>query len=362
MKYRFQMILQHIPWLLLLFGVDAFFAVLLWIANVEAFYAMAVLILLSVVIMFSVICYVLIRLEGKREQVFLEFLDNPDEYHEELLIKAVSPSQREAVRLLGRNLREKQNAYIGLQEQMNDYEEYVESWAHETKTPLSLLTLLLDNRREELSETVSFRLDYIRSRMQESVDQMLFYARLKGVRKDYLFEYLSIRECVEEVLEDYKPLLEEKRFQVRLSQVQQSKVQDRMDDHRVYSDRRGLHFLLRQIISNAVKYCGREPELLISFMEGEEKEVLSISDNGVGVRSCDLPYIFEKGFTGGSGDGRKKATGMGLYLAKEMAKELNLTLSVRSEWGKGFEMRILFPVVQEGKFSCFRKILIADSI
>jgi len=57
---------------------------------------------------------------------------------------------------------------------------------------------------------------------------------------------------------------------------------------------------------------------------------LSISDNGIGVRSSDLPYIFEKGFTGNSGDGRKKATGMGLYLAKEIAKDLNILLNVES--------------------------------
>ncbi len=67
----------------------------------------------------------------------------------------------------------------------------------------------------------------------------------------------------------------------------------------------------------------------------------------MGVRSCDLPYIFEKGFTGDSGEGRKKATGMGLYLAKEIAKELRLSLEADSEWGKGFEMRIMFPVVGE---------------
>jgi len=76
---------------------------------------------------------------------------------------------------------------------------------------------------------------------------------------------------------------------------------------------------------------------------------LSISDNGIGVRSSDLPYIFEKGFTGNSGDGRKKATGMGLYLAKEIAKDLNILLNVESEWGKGFTMKILFPIVDNSR-------------
>ena len=335
MKRKFQKILRYLPWLLLLFGVDAFFTVLLWIADLDAFYAMSALLLLAVLLMFSAICFVLVHLEEKREQVFLDFLANPDEYHEERLLGVLVPAQGEAVRLLGRCLRDKQNAYIGLLEQMNDYEEYVESWAHEAKTPLSLLTLLLDNRREELSETVSCKLDYIQNRLQESVDQMLFYARMKGSRKDYLFEYISVRGCVEEVLEDYKPLLEEKQFQIQADMTEQM----------VCSDRRGLRFLLRQVISNSIKYCGKEPELIFTFFKENDCHVLSIRDNGMGVRSCDLPYIFEKGFTGDSGEGRKKATGMGLYLAKEMAKELNLSLDANSEWGKGFEVRIVFPVV-----------------
>ena len=308
MKRKFQKILRYMPWLLLLFGVDAFFTVLLWIADLDAFYAMSALLLLAVLLMFSAICFVLVRLEEKREQVFFDFLANPDEYHEERLLGVLVPAQGEAVRLLGRCLRDKQNAYIGLLEQMNDYEEYVESWAHEAKTPLSLLTLLLDNRREELSETVSCKLDYI---------------------------HISVRGCVEEVLEDYKPLLEEKQFQIQADMTEQT----------VCSDRRGLRFLLRQVISNSIKYCGKEPELIFRFFKENDCHVLSIRDNGMGVRSCDLPYIFEKGFTGDSGEGRKKATGMGLYLAKEMAKELNLSLDANSEWGKGFEVRIVFPVV-----------------
>lgn len=271
MKRKFQKILRYLPWLLLLFGVDAFFTVLLWIADLDAFYAMSALLLLAVLLMFSAICFVLVHLEEKREQVFLDFLANPDEYHEERLLGVLVPAQGEAVRLLGRCLRDKQNAYIGLLEQMNDYEEYVEAWAHEAKTPLSLLTLLLDNRREELSENVSCKLDYIQNRLQESVDQMLFYARLKGSRKDYLFEHISVRGCVEEVLEDYKPLLEEKQFQIQADMTEQT----------VCSDRRGLRFLLRQVISNSIKYCGKEPELIFTFFKENDCHVLSIRDNGI---------------------------------------------------------------------------------
>lgn len=336
MKHIRKALLQYMPWLLLLLGIDLFAALLLWLADVQAFYAMLIVIIMVTVLLFSLVCLVLLRLERKREQAFLAFLSNPDEYHEELLVETVNAAQRDHIRQLGKYLRDRQLAYAKLQTQLNDYEEYVESWAHETKTPLSLLTLLLDNRRDELSPNVNFKLDYIRNRIQESVDQMLFYARLHGARKDYLFEHICIRGCIGDVLEDYKPLLEEKRFQIRLA----------LSEDKVYSDRRGLYFLLGQIISNSIKYCSEEPELCFSSLQKDGCYVLSIKDNGIGVRSCDLPYIFEKGFTGNPGEGRKKATGMGLYLAKEIAKDLNITLDAESEWGQGFEMRISFPVVK----------------
>ena len=337
MKHHVQSILQYLPWLLLLIGVDGFAALLLWLTDAQAFYSLSVVILLSTLLLFSVLCYVLVRQEQKKEQAFFAFLYFPDEYHEQLLLKAAAQAQADAIRCLGRILRDKQTAYTGLQEQLNDYEEYVESWAHEAKTPLSLLTLLLDNRRDELPAPSLFKLDHIRNRIQESVDQMLFYARLKGVRKDYLFESVRIRTCVEDLLEDYKPLLDEKRFEINCM----------IGDDTVYSDQRGLRFLLGQIISNSIKYCAQKPKLCLRFFRKDDCCVLSVTDNGMGVKSCDLPYIFEKGFTGDSGDGRKKATGMGLYLANEIAKELNISLHADSEWGNGFTMQLAFPIVDD---------------
>lgn len=334
MKYNIQRVLLYMPWLFLLFGVDIFAVLLLWLADIQAFYSMIFFIVFITIFFFSGVCGILIRLERKREQAFFDFLYTPDEYHEELLLETIPSIQREKIHLLGRLLRDKQNAFMKLQIELKDYEEYIESWAHETKTPISLLTLLLDNRREELSTVVSFRLDYIRNRIQESIDQILFYARLKGTRKDYLFEFVSIRMCVESVLEEYKPLLEEKQFQIQFE----------LFDEMVYSDRRGFCFLLKQVVSNAIKYCKKDPNICFSCFEKENFLVLSIKDNGIGVHSCDLPYIFEKGFTGNSGL-EKKATGMGLYLAKEMARELNINLDVNTEWENGFEMQIFFPIV-----------------
>ncbi len=338
MKHRLEVIVQYAPWLLLLLGVDAFSMLLLWLADVKAIQSMGVVIVLATILLFLSLCCLLSIAGKKREQAFLDYLNNPDEYHEQRLLGLLPTAQWQSVRQLSQTLRDNQFRYGQLQERLNDYEEYVESWVHETKTPLSLLTLMLDNRRDELPEAVVFKLDYTRNSLQASVDQMLYYARLKGNRKDYLFEPVSIRVCVEEVLEDYRPFLDEKHMA----------VQCQLSDELIYTDRRGIRFLIGQVVCNAIRYCDKEPRLCFEFSQGEKECILSIKDNGIGVRDCDLPYIFEKGFTGDSGLARKKATGMGLYLVKEMAKDLNLSLHVNTQWGNGFEMQVRFPVVKDG--------------
>ena len=167
---------------------------------------------------------------------------------------------------------------------LQDYEEYVEGWAHEAKTPLSLLTMLLDNRIDEISPSLQAKLDYVRSQLQENVTQMLYYARLKSSTKDYRFEDVNLNDCLGEVLEDYAPLLEEKQFVIL----------NKLQSETVYTDRRGLQFMLGQIVSNAIKYSSDSPMLTISMIHSETADVLSVEDNGIGVKKYDLPYIFSK--------------------------------------------------------------------
>ena len=328
---------QYLPWLGLLLGVDALAVLLLWLADARAFAAMTAVIVLATVFLFAGVCAVLCARSKRREQAFTAFLTTPDAAHEQALCRLLSPAESRSAHLLGETLRAQQQTIAQLQAQMDDYENYVELWAHEVKTPLALLTLVLDNRRDTLPEAVGFKLDYVRNRMQAFIDQMLYYARLRGAQRDYRFERLTLRGCIDEVLDDYRPLLEEKGFRVEI----------RPTDETVFADRRGLCFLLGQVVSNSVKYALEKPVLTFSLENGGTATVLSIRDNGPGVRACDLPYVFEKGFTGDSGHEKNKATGMGLYLAREVAKDLGLTLTAASDWGAGFAVRVSFPVVEE---------------
>ncbi|RRD95476.1 sensor histidine kinase [Clostridiales bacterium COT073_COT-073] len=332
MKKILKIFRQYLPWLLLLFGVECLSAVFLWLADVKAFQAMIGVMAVSGILIFGLIGFWLYRLEQKKEKAWFAFLENPDKKQEQKLLYLYDEAGKMRIHALAETLRQKEREYQDLKTKLIDHEEYVESWIHETKMPLSLLTLLMDNNKEELPAPVLRKLDHIRNRMQEYIWQMLFYARLKGGRKDYLFENICLKDCIEEILQDYEMLLEEKEFIVHLQ----------IEDEFVYTDRRGFSFILRQVVSNAIKYSQNHPQLDFYYCRNEENACLTVKDNGKGVKACDFPYIFEKGFTGDSGRLREKATGMGLYLAKEMATDLNLKLTATSNWGNGFEMKIFF--------------------
>ena len=333
MKQFWRIIERYYPWLLLLLGVDCFCFIILWISDIQAFQTLIELVVLTSILLFSAILFVLNKRETTRRELFRDFLSDPTICNEERLLSVISREEEESIRLLASVLQKHKNESSSMADALRDYEEYVEGWAHEAKTPLSLLTMLLDNRIDEISPSLQAKLDYVRSQLQENVTQMLYYARLKSSTKDYRFEDVNLNDCLGEVLEDYAPLLEEKQF-VILNKLQYETV---------YTDRRGIQFMLGQIVSNSIKYSSDSPMLMISMIHSETADILSVEDNGIGVKKYDLPYIFQKGFTGDSTDSRKKATGMGLYLVKKMADDLNLHLEAASQWGKSFKIVIFFP-------------------
>ena len=212
MKQLWRITERYYPWLLLLLGVDCFCAIILWISDIQAFQPLIGLVVLTSLLLFSAILFVLNKRETTRRELFRDFLSDPTICNEERLLSAISREEGESIRLLASVLQEHKTESNSMADALQDYEEYVEGWAHEAKTPLSLLTMLLDNRSNEMSPPLQAKLDYVRSQLQEDVTQMLYYARLKSSTKDYQFKDINLNDCLGEVLEDYAPLLEEKQF------------------------------------------------------------------------------------------------------------------------------------------------------
>ena len=174
---------------------------------------------------------------------------------------------------------------------------------------------------------------------RQDIEQILYFSRLGATHKDYSFESLSILGTCREAVEDNLTLLEEAGFSIEYTE----------NDYQVISDKKGLMFILGQIISNSVKYVGNNlaPRLIFSIADSMNSEQISLSikDNGTSIPLSDLPFVFDKGFTGDTGSYLSRSTGMGLYLVQKMATDLFITVELKNNSYGGTTVTLTFPKV-----------------
>lgn len=214
---------------------------------------------------------------------------------------------------------------------INDYREYIELWVHEIKTPIATCKLLIENNESPFTESIGEEV----CKLENYIDQALFYTRSNTLEKDYIIKEMSLSSCVNKVLNNNADSLIKKRVKINLGDLEK----------RVYSDIKWIEFILGQIISNSIKYMNKEhKELKIYSSESSKYVILNIEDNGAGISEKDLSRVFDKGFTGENGRKFGKSTGIGLYLCKKLCKKLGLDITLISEEGKFTRVSIIFPI------------------
>ncbi|WP_160039133.1 HAMP domain-containing histidine kinase [Paenibacillus sp. USDA918EY] len=208
--------------------------------------------------------------------------------------------------------------------------EFIHQWVHQMKTPLSVIHLMIRNRDEAEFAAIGDELDRIR----KGLDIVLYTARLDTFERDFHVETLDLRQVVREVTSSQKRLFIRSHVFPLI----------RMDEpFPIASDEKWLGFVLTQLITNAVRYTRGENRKIVFYSYcRDERVVLEVQDEGVGIPKGDLPRIFEPYFTGENGREFRESTGMGLYLAKQICGKLGHDLQVESEAGKGTTVRIIF--------------------
>jgi OmpR family two-component system bacitracin resistance sensor histidine kinase BceS len=115
-----------------------------------------------------------------------------------------------------------------------------------------------------------------------------------------------------------------------------------LDVTEVLTDAKWLAFIMRQLLTNSIKYS-ENSDIMIYSHEQAGQTVLEVQDSGRGIDPKDLSRIFDKGFTSTTNHRDNAATGMGLYLTKNAAESLFITIDVKSELGTGTTVTLTFP-------------------
>ncbi|WP_438444448.1 sensor histidine kinase [Gorillibacterium sp. sgz5001074] len=234
----------------------------------------------------------------------------------EACLQALEEQEREHIRSLN-----------DVQLKRGEYYDFVASWFHEIKTPISVIRLM---QQTEMSPAA---LEQEVARIEHYVDLALYYAKLDSFSQDYEITSCDLGQMAKEAVKSHSKAFISRRIRLHL-EVLPEKVQ---------SDPKWLLFILNQILSNSLKYTGEQGEITLASRSTPEEKQLIIRDNGIGIDPKDLPRIFNRGFSGANGRIHTKSTGMGLYLAQELCAKLGHYLTCTSDPGRCTEMVIHFP-------------------
>lgn len=257
------------------------------------------------------------------------------EYNAEELPQAVNHMEEEYRQVIRQLLKEKKEEVDKKEISYQELKDYIMMWAHQIKTPITGLKLLLDQEENRVENEEDVR---VLRQMKEELFSIEAYVgmNLEYIRLDSLNADLSVEECHLDTFVKKEVMHFSQMFIARQLSIQIENL-----DHIVITDSKWLAFVLDQILSNALKYTKKGGIRI--YTESESKKVyLIIQDTGIGIAREDLPRIFEKAFTGFNGHVDHKATGIGLYLSKQILDRLGHSIEITSQVGKGTRVKIGF--------------------
>lgn len=208
------------------------------------------------------------------------------------------------------------------QSRYTNLEDITTLWAHQIKTPISAMRLLLQTNESEDNNELKDELFEI----EKYVEMLLGYYRLNSDTNDFVIRRIDCEPIIRTVIRQYAKFFIRKKIQIEVEHLNIT----------VLSDEKWLSFVFEQILSNALKYTN---EGMIRIYT-EKGHTIVIEDTGIGIQEEDLPRVFEKGYTGYNGRSDKKSTGLGLYLCKMILNKLGHTITINSIINKGTIVRI----------------------
>ena len=316
--------------LLLLFGIITI-EIFLMAYNVGMFIKIYIPLIIMGLYMISIIIEYF-----KRKKFYDNLLNMLEELDEKYLITEIIKTPnflegqifKNSLEQIDKSMLENVNKYKYMTE---DYKEYIELWIHEIKIPIATSKMVIENNKNEVTKNIDEELD----KVENYIEQALFYARSNTVEKDYYIRKVVLKEIVNESIKKNKSSLIQEKISIDIHDL----------DIEVNTDNKWIVFILNQIIQNSIKYRKKENSVIeIYANQGKENVILYIKDNGIGIKQGEITRVFEKGFTGTNGRlSNKKSTGIGLYLCKKLCNKLGIGIELNSVQNEGTEVKLVFP-------------------
>lgn len=292
-----------------------------------------IIVIISLLVIFAILVLIIEYL--KKRNFYNEFINIVDKLDKKyLVIEMLNPPNFQEGEILYNELYGINKSMLenikNYEISMNDFKDYIEMWIHEVKIPLSSLILMIHNNKNNISSKM---VDQV-NRLDNYVDQVLFYVRAENAEKDYLIKKTELNKVINKIALKNKDYILENNICFSVLDCEK----------KVLTDSKWLEFIIEQIINNSIKY---KRDIASSFIkiyteENNEEIRLIIYDNGIGIDAKDLPRVFDKTYTGTNGRLKSKSTGMGLYIAKNLCEKLGHKIAIESKVNEYTKVIITF--------------------
>ena len=213
----------------------------------------------------------------------------------------------------------------------SDMVDYYTMWVHQIKTPIAALSMMIQSMDSGDDKWIMEQEVF---KIQQYVDMVLHYIRLDNLSSDLKLQEYYLSTLVKEVIKKYAVNFIRGKVTLNIEEF----------DNVVITDGKWISFVLEQVISNALKYTNGG--CIYIYMDKDREDTLIIEDTGIGISEEDINRVFDKGFTGYNGRMDKKATGIGLYLCREILNRLSHNIYISSSVGEGTKVAIDFSTAK----------------
>ncbi|WP_281226821.1 PAS domain-containing sensor histidine kinase [Flavobacterium aquiphilum] len=225
---------------------------------------------------------------------------------------------------------ERKQVELELQKLNLDKDRFISILGHDLRGPVNSIIGLLDilnmnmndMKEGEIKEIISL-VNHSARNTSKLLDDVLLWATAKSGKMNFNPQNLNFTENCQTIIELLQFTAKSKNIEVEL--VSEPSLE-------VYADKNMLDTIIRNLISNAIKFTHDHGKIILKTQKDNEKTIISITDNGVGISAKDISKIFDKSQLFSSiGTNEEKGTGFGLKLCQEFVEKHGGKIWVESE-------------------------------
>ena len=225
-----------------------------------------------------------------------------------------------------------------------DKDRFMQILAHDLRNPFNVLLgfsdLLLRNFKNYDDDLIKYYLDIIKQTSEKTylmLDELLLWSKSQAGKLPFEPSSISLSELIAAIYSETKTNAQRKNITIKLSVP---------DNFQIVADCNMLKTVIRNLVSNAIKFTRKDGEIKIMSHIDSGNVVIAVADNGVGINKTDQAKLWNSSKPHTTvGTENEKGTGLGLLLCKDFVEKHGGKIWVESEEGFGSNFKIQLPLL-----------------